>query len=866
MSGGERVLPFEASELDGPIGTRFEKVAGAVPERPAVRVDGRPTTYGELRRLARRFAAALAADDEIAARPGPVALLLEAGAPLFSGMLGTLSAGRFYVPLDPGLPRERLEAIAGRLDAAAVITAAAGLVAARTLAGDHVPVRAVEAMTGGGEGTVEAAAGAPGADALAYVLFTSGSTGAPKGVMHSHRNVLHAVRKLAAALALGTDDRLTLLSSPSVGASVSDVFGALLTGGCVCPAALAGDGLRRLPEFLTREGITVLHAVPSVFRSLAATLDGREDLSALRAVRLGGEPVVASDFDLYRNRFPRRCAFHVSYGSTEVSLIRLWSGHHGTSWPGGSPLGHAVEGTDVVLLDGDGRETRGPGEIAVRARTLALGYWQDPEATAAAFADVEGRPGERSFRTGDLGELLPDGCLLHRGRADARWKVRGHRVEAGAVEAALLTVPGVREAAVFGREVRGGTRLAAWIVAGEPGPAAADRVRRVLRATLPASLAPSSLVFLEALPRLPSGKVDAAALPDAAGTRPDLATPYAEPEDASERAVARAFLEALDLDRVGRDDDFFDLGGDSLAAVDALAAASRDLGVELSAADLLENPTPRGLAARARVGGAAEAEALVRLGGGGRPVFVVPGGAGDGDDLFAARRVARATGDGFAFFAFRSGAAPHPPLEELAAGFVRRLRAAKPRGPYALVGDCVGGAVAFAMARQLRASGEDVALVALLDAPFPTPARRRRAWLLRHAPGLLRAAERAAYFRKRLRHHAGALRDAERGRLAYLRRFGKTGAAGIARNRGARERRVLEHRSSYVGAALAAAPARYGGKVLVVESEEWRSLGYAKAWTRVCAESEVVTVPGDHAGFILEQGRRVGEALRRALG
>ena len=853
-------LPFEAAEIEGSIGARFERVARRFPDRPAVVADGHVTTYAELDAGASRVAAALV--QGVVTASGPVALLLDAGASLFAAMLGVLRAGRFYVPLDPRLPAARLEAIWRDLDAALLIAGRDWRDGAHALAAEGAPVWCAEELAP----AASAALPRVSPDDLAYVLFTSGSTGTPKGVMQSHRNVLHNVRKLTTALAIVPSDRLTLLSSVGVGASVSDVFGALLNGAAVCPYPLSGDGLRRLPEFLTREAITVYHSVPSVFRSFSTTLDGREDFSSLRAVRLGGEPIFASDFDLYRNRFPRGCVFHAGYGATEINVIRHWSARHDTPWPGGTPLGNAVDDTEVVLLDEEGREIRGDGEIGVRARTLAVGYWKDPVQTAAAFLPVPGRPGVRLYRTGDLGRMLPDGCLLHLGRKDARVKIRGHRVEVAEVEAALLAVEGVREAAVGGREKSEGTRLVAWVVRRPERPPSIATLRRALASRLPASMMPSAFVFLSSLPRTASGKVDRAALPAPNSTRPLLATPFLAPTDTREAAIADAFRAVLDLDRVGVADDFFELGGDSLSAVEMLAIASDALGVELSAADLVEAPTPSGLAARAGDRDRPEEHGLVRLQDGEkRPVFVVPGGAGDREDLFAARRVARATGGGIPFLCFRSGPPPHPPVPELAARFIRQLRTASPSGPYALVGDCVGGIIAFAMARQLREEGDGLALLALLDAPFPTPERRRRAWLLRRAPRAARLFERIAYFRERLDHHLGVLRALPSGRVRYAVRLGKVGAQGFRPATNERRREFLERRASYVGTALAWRPAAFDGKVLLLESEESERRGFAAAWSRLAAQSETVRVPGDHASFILDHGADVGAALRRAL-
>ncbi|MGE5413669.1 MAG: thioesterase domain-containing protein, partial [Syntrophomonadaceae bacterium] len=256
----------------------------------------------------------------------------------------------------------------------------------------------------------------------------------------------------------------------------------------------------------------------------------------------------------------------------------------------------------------------------------------------------------------------------------------------------------------------------------------------------------------------------------------------------------------------------------------------------------------------------------VPLGGGARrAVFVVPGGAGDGPDLFAARRIARATGGGFAFLAFRSSAASLGPGSSVAEAFLRQLREAQPAGPYALVGDCVGGSVAFAMARRLRAAGESVDVLALVDAPFPGGGRRRRAWLRRHAPAASRLLERLAYFGGRLRHHAAVLREARSGRAAYAARFGRVGLRGLSAPSDPRRERFLDRRSTYVAAALAERPGVYDGAVLLVESEATTRRGDGAAWDRLAARVDRVVVPGDHARLLLDHDGPVGEALRRAL-
>ncbi len=867
MPDGADYVPFEKAEVEGSVGARFRKVAQRFPDRAAVRDAGRVTTYAELAGSAGRIASGILA--RLGTKPGPVALMCEPGAPLFAAMLGALEAGRFYVPLDPGLPAARLEAILRTLDAAAIVAGDAWIELARRLAGPGTVLPVAELDAGP---AAQGAAARVLPDDLAYVLFTSGSTGAPKGVMQSHRNVLHNALKLARGLAIHAEDRLTLLSSPSFGASVSSIYGALLTGASVCPYALAGDGLRRLPEFLTRERITILHAVPSVFRCFSWTLDGREDLSALRVVKLGGEAVFASDFDLYRNRFPRRCVFHVGLGATEMHVIRQWFADHDTPWPGASPLGHAVDETEVVLLDDAGRPAREEGEIAVLARTLAVGYWKDPEQTAAAFLPVPGRPGVRMYRTGDLGRLLPDGCLLYAGRKGSRLKIRGHRVEVGEVEGLLLGIAGIREAVVDAVGRAESLRLVAWIVREDRSLPSIDEIRDAMSSALPAYMVPGAFVFLDRLPRTASGKVDRKALPDPLADPPPSGPPggtgsVGAADRPAEAAVAGVFAQALGRGRVGVGEDFFELGGDSLSAVEVLVTLSERSGIELSAADLLEAPTPAALAERIALRGPLPPDALVRIQAGeAAPVFVVPGGAGDGEDLFVARRLARLTGDDVPFYCFRSGPAPHPTVEELAARCVAQMRAAAPRGPYRLVGDCVGGVLAFAMAAQLERDGERIALLALLDTPYPGLGRQFHSRVLRRVPATDRLARRIAYFVRRLRYHLGVLRALPHGRLGYLARMARVGAKGLEAPVSARRRETLERRASYVGRLMAWTPAPLRMTIHLVESEEGRRRGFAAGWSRLSTGGEIVRAPGDHAGFILEHGHLVAAALRRWLG
>jgi amino acid adenylation domain-containing protein len=865
--GRERRLgdvgPLSKSDIEQPIHRRFAKIAQTYPNRIAVSRNGVSWTYAELRRASRGVAEALGRLGGDRGRP--VGLVMKAGASLFASMLGALEAGRFYVPMDLGLGEARLRAILAESAADVLVTDSVGAAFLERVGTAGARVLRVEdaATTVPGDGPAVAVL----PDDLAYLLFTSGSTGRPKGVLQTHRNVLHNTFKLTTGLRLTSEDRLTLLSSCSLGASVSDIFGALLNGATVCPFSLAGGGLLELPSFIARERITVYHSVPSVFRRFAAMLDGSEDLSSLRVVKLGGEPVLASDLDLHRRHMPESCLFHVGLGATEMSVMRQWFADHETPcpWPV-APLGYPVDDTEIVLLDEKGQPAAGDtGEIAVMSPTLAVGYWRQPQETAQAFQPVPGREGWRIYRTGDLGRLLPDGCLLYLGRCDSRVKVRGYKVEVLQVEAEIARQPGVREAAVAAREGPAGTRLVAYIVPESGRLLRVETLRKVLRERLSDAELPSAFVFLDALPLTGGGKVDRQALPAPDSARPNLETPFVEPQDGAAAEIARIFAELLELDEVGSEDDFFDLGGDSLLVVEAILRLEKAFDRRLSPADFLENPTPAALASKLSAADASSEARVVTLqaGSGQRPIFLVPAGAGRGEELLVHARLARHLGHETTVIGLRAGSGPHPPAGELAAEYVERIRSIQPTGPYMLIGECVGGILAFEMARRLSQEGERVAFLALLDTPYPTAHHRMRDRLrrLREPWG--------DDLGRRLQHHRRVVAKLESGRLAYLLARARTAARALASLVQPARRRLLRRRATYVGSLLRWRPQRFDGTISFVESmgerRQRNSARWSAPWAALAADARVVQVPGNHHTYIREHAGSVAAALRQWL-
>jgi amino acid adenylation domain-containing protein len=359
-------------------------------------------------------------------------------------------------------------------------------------------------------------------ETTAYILYTSGSTGQPKGVVQNHGNLLHHIRTYTNSLHISQDDRLTLLSSYSFDAAVMDIFGALLNGATVCLFNVREEGLDRLAAWLVRQEITIYHSTPTVYRCLVSSLTGQEQFPRIRMVVLGGEDVCRRDVDLYRRYFSDHCLLVNGLGPTE-STLALQHVMNAQSVIVGNrvPVGFPVEDTEVSLLNGAGEEVAvyAIGEIQICSAHLATGYWQQPELTDAAFRPAAGDGKRRTYRTGDLGRRLPDGSIEFVGRKDGQVKIRGHRVELEEIETQILEHDGVKAAVVaVSEESAGERRLLAYVVPGEGHTLSASALHRALSERLPAYMLPSAFVWLASMPMLPNGKVDRRALPPLAWT------------------------------------------------------------------------------------------------------------------------------------------------------------------------------------------------------------------------------------------------------------------------------------------------------------------------------------------------------------
>jgi amino acid adenylation domain-containing protein len=722
------------AEEEQSIPKRFADIAAYHTNRIAVSANRTEWTYAELDQRSNALAGQIL--ERAGANSEPVALLMEHGAGLIAAILAVLKTGKIYVSLDPSDSIERLAAMLADSRAKLLIADQANVGLAGSLAAGQLSILpVVDDFTAPSAHTsfpeVSPKAGA-------WLMYTSGSTGTPKGVWQNHRGVMHHANVYSELIQLTPEDRLSLLTSCSLAASATSLFAALLNGATLCPFHVRSQGAQRLTIWLRERGITIYHSVPTVFRQLTRAAGDNGVFANLRLIRLGGEPVLRGDVEVFRQRCPDDCRLMNALSSTETGLICAAMIDKQTVLPNGRvPVGRAVRDVDVFLANEHGQpiENGCDGRIVVRSAYLRQGYWLRPDATAEKFQIDRRAPTTRIFITNDLGRFLPDGNLVYFGRADRVVKIRGLRADLSAIEAALRATDLFEETAVTALEdVSNGWRLVAFVVPRPQTDCSSHACRQALQQLLPL---PSRLVVLEELPRLTNGKIDHVYLSKKAAET--LATQAKRPSDtvdALELQLVHIWEKVLAVEAVATTDDFFALGGDSLAAVTMLAAIEKFCGVDLPASSLLEAPTVQKLADLIRSGGSGETDLrliALRLRGNKPPLYCVPWPGGDALEFRILARYLTGDQPVFAFQPRRlDGRSPYPrSVEEMAKSYVDALRVHQPRGPYYLCGASFGGVVAFEMARRFVAEGEEVRFLGLFDSYAAEYPKHRKSLVLR---------------------------------------------------------------------------------------------------------------------------------------
>lgn len=838
-------------------------------------------TYRELDHRANRLAHRLQA---LGVQPDlPVGLCLERSADFIVGMLGILRAGGAYLPLDPDYPTERLRSTVEEASVPVIVTR---MTLSDRFAGSNRQIVAIEDLQLMSDSATVADGGA-GPDRLAYVMFTAGSTGVPKGVAVPHRAIVNLVRD-PDYVSLTPADRVAQAANATFDAATFEIWGALLNGAqvVVIPSTIVLSPAT-LVQTLERQGVTVLFLTTAVFHQVA-----RQCPSGLRGVRqvlFGGEAVdprrVAA---VLEHGAPERL-LHV-YGPTETTTFATWHRVERVE-PGATtiPIGRPIAGVSIEVLDTAGQRVPVgvPGELYVGGLGVACGYLGAPDLTAERFLpDSSGvTSGERLYRTGDRVRLLTSGNLEFLSRLDRQVKVRGFRIEPGEIETALKRHPAVTDAIVVTWPVgTDDTRLVAYVVSPADPPTTAGELRRFLAASLPSHLVPAAFLVLDALPLTPVGKIDLAALPPPKTASPEPEASHVAPRTPIEAALIAVWTDLLDVEPIGVEDDFFDLGGHSLLVTRAMAGVRDRFGVELPVQTLFEAPTIAALAERIAAGRVAPGLApsshgpsslvLLQPGGSRRPVFVVPGGQADANRLFHFARLAREVGDNRAFYGFlaqgRAAEGDHERpqvwLDAMAGSYVAEMRARQPDGPYLLVGACVGGVVAVEMARQLLDQGERVGLLALFDtwnpalrdrfpdlvvdedSPIPpalTPRRRAR----------IGAAARGVSRTLVAKMPVGLKRATAR-RLPRL-------VATVRRLPAPHGNRVPRRQRPRGWAIYQTRPRPFPGRIVLFANDDWRRFDATLGWEGVARDGvELQLLPGGHHHYLVNNMPAIAARLR----
>lgn len=708
---------------------RFESVVARRAEHPAVIAGSDAWTYRRLdtraNQLARRLLAAGVA-------PGHhVPLLLRRTPHLIAAALAVLKAGAAFVPLDPDEPAERRRAVLERLDATVLVTEDAIESGFLPTSLEHVRVD---------DPALDELPGSPldhdaKPDDPAYVMFTSGSTGRPKGVVVPHRGVLRLV--LGQTFARMDETRTWLqLAPPWFDASTLEIWAPLLHGGrCVLFPGSAPD-FRLLAAVLAEHRVDSIWLTSSLFN--AAVDHDPTILAGVEQLLVGGEVLSPAHLRRARAACPRVRLVN-GYGPTENTTFTTCHVIDDADLEEGRavPIGRPIAATRVHVRDLDGQPTPVgvPGELWAAGSGVALGYLGAEPEEDLAFRPDPADPTGRSkvYRTGDVVRWRPDGTLDFLGRRDRQLKLRGFRVEPEEIERVLARHPGVRSAAVALAAAGSPTAhlVAAYVSAHGEAPDH-DDLRRHLEAALPAHLVPARLVSLDRLPITPNGKLDRIAILERLPTEDVVAHRDPTPPTELEQIVQQAWTEVLRLDRVGLDDDYFELGGNSLLAIRLVVRLEALLGRTVPTRLLFAAPTVRRMAdALVREAEAGDPPTVVRLRatGDGTPMFCVPGLGGH---VFSYRSLLAHLPPKRPVFGLQVQELGESPalgsIEALAGELVRQLRVVRPRPPYILLGYSFGGNLAYEMASQLVGSGVSDVHLLVIDAYPPGAVQPKSGW------------------------------------------------------------------------------------------------------------------------------------------
>jgi len=759
-NSGNRIFPtnhfieFSRQDIEQSIPARFAQVLQKYPHNLAIHTKNYQWTYRELNYQSNCITQEVLRNSQFDSQfdGERVALLFEHDAPMIAAILGVLQAGKTYIPLDPNYPIDRIIYILENSLAHLLITNNQNLLRAKELSQGKINIINIDDIddiddinqSDRSNHTVTTPK-VISPDTIAYILYTSGSTGNPKGVVQNHRNVLHFIRNYTNNLHINQQDRLTLLSSYSFDAAIMDIFGAILNGATLYPIDIKEEGLNYLSQWLINQKITIYHSTPTLYRYFISTLNKEQQLSHIRLVVLGGEEVVRRDVELYREHFADDCLFVNGLGPTESTVTLQYFLNKQTEISRNTiPVGYPVEETEILLLNEAGEKTNFSGEIAIRSHHIALGYWQDPTLSQTVFLpDPEGGS-KRIYRTGDMGHLRPNGSIEFLGRRDFQVKIRGFRIELGEVESVLKQHHIISETVVIVREdIPGEKQLTAYFVPHDSAlidseliEPIIDELRCFLKRKLPAYMIPVNFIALENLPLTPSGKVNRRGLsalnPAPNNRQQKLQTPFLAPRNTVEHQLTEIWQQVLGIKSISIKDNFFDLGGHSLLAIKLFWYIEQKFGQKLPLSILFQSGTietiveiisPSPKLEIKDTSSSSLGSSLVKIQPqGSRPPFFCIHGLGG--EVLCFRNLAVHLGLDQPFYGIQpvgleGKTSPYTRVEDMANHYIREMRTVQSQGPYFLGGYSFGGIVAFEAAKQLLQQGEEIGKLIVFDTCLP---------------------------------------------------------------------------------------------------------------------------------------------------
>jgi amino acid adenylation domain-containing protein len=852
--------PFEAFVDESkarPIVELLEMVVRRFPERIALSGPQTSITYAELWRVMSGWAEQIAG----ATAPGDLVGILAPVSPEFPiAMFACLAAGRPFVALDPHYPPEWIAQVMDDSRPALLLVSkedrgdtGATPATVRTLDLEEVTRHASPSWRSARLGPDEAAC----------ILFTSGSTGRPKGIVNSQRNLLQRVSQSINAAHINSDDRFLTLTSLCTIVGVRDMITALLAGASFYLLDTQNAGAREIHRVIRDRQISILFAFPALLRSVVESSQSRAG-DFLRLVRVGGDTTLWSDIALLRAWMSPNTLIQLVYAATEAPMMQWFVSEIASANEERVPIGYPLLGNALAVVDENGALTpEGEvGELLVRGPYVTLGTWSQGQCQAAGN-QTDARVGSvRVFKTGDLVRRRPDGLYDRLGRKDRQVKIRGARVELDGVETAIRRHPSVRDVGVVVRTDGGLARLVAYV---QPDQSESDQFLHelgvMMRRAAPPHMRPWRYYVAPVIPRLPNSKLDTRGL-----LAMDLAKSRAEGDvrladsgtswigtDTIEIAVARVWRDILGLRLTCAEDDFFDLGGDSLRAITMTFELEKALGREFPTNLISQAPTFAAFCSRLRENApAAYCPLVVLKPGQGTPLFFIHGVGGGVMELFNICRRMSWPGPviGVQARGLDGCDHPHSSVEEMADEYLMAVRKQQPEGPYFLCGYSFGGLVAFELARRLSDSADKVAFVGLL-ATLPPGHHLLRLWTW------------TAYLYRQL---AQAVTRLEAG---WLRRWSGRGNAEIDRSRARSAPAALRAVAlSALSASAAYRPGTYVGQLTVLEPNH-RDLGVpssALLWSRYASALRHQKLQGRHDDMLEgANAQAVADLLTRCL-